>query len=137
MRPAARPDETCLPATPLHGTVTGSEHVGFQSLRTEHDDVTPDIEGTIPAWLSGTLLRNGPGRFEAGGQRVNHWFDGLAMLRRYAFDDGELRYSNRFLRTEAYSDAMAGRLTGQFGTDTRGWRRVLDTPLVRATRSHR
>jgi Lignostilbene-alpha,beta-dioxygenase and related enzymes len=107
--------------------VTGSEHVGFQSLTTEHHDVTPDIEGSIPAWLSGTLLRNGPGRFEADGQRVNHWFDGLAMLRRYAFDDGELRYSNRFLRTEAYSDAMAGRLTGQFGTDTRGWRRILDT----------
>jgi carotenoid cleavage dioxygenase-like enzyme len=49
------------------------------------------------------------------------------MLRRYAFDDGEIRYSNRFLRTEAYHDAMAGRLTGQFGTDTRGWRRFVDT----------
>mgnify|MGYP002761332732 FL=1 len=81
--------------------MTGSEHVGFQSLRTEHDDVTPDIEGSIPAWLSGTLLRNGPGRFEAGGQRVHQRFDGLAMRRRYAFDGGELRYSNRFLRTEA------------------------------------
>ena len=100
---------------------------GFRSLRTELDDHHPRVEGSIPEWLSGTLVRNGPGRFEAGDSRVNHWFDGLAMLRRYAFEDGEVRYSNRFLRTDAYADAAEGRLTGQFGTDTRGWRRLLDT----------
>ncbi|WP_435344924.1 carotenoid oxygenase family protein [Haloarchaeobius sp. HRN-SO-5] len=100
--------------------------VGFDSLTTEVHDHRPTVEGTVPDWLSGTLVRNGPGRFEAGGRRVNHWFDGLAMLRRYAFEDGRLRYSNRFLRTDAYEEAMDGRLTGQFGTDTRGWRRVLD-----------
>ncbi|WP_265109969.1 carotenoid oxygenase family protein [Halosolutus halophilus] len=105
-------------------TVSG---VGFHSLTTELHDHHPTVEGTIPDWLSGTLVRNGPGRFEAGDRRVNHWFDGLAMLRRYAFDDGRLRYSNRFLRTDAYEEAMDGRLTGQFGTDTRGWRRILET----------
>ena len=100
---------------------------GFRSLESEYDDYRPEVEGSIPTWLSGTLLRNGPGRFEAGERRVDHWFDGLAMLRRYAFADGEVRYSNRFLRTEAYTDAREGRLTGQFSTDTRGWRRLLDT----------
>ncbi|WP_246057969.1 carotenoid oxygenase family protein [Halonotius terrestris] len=107
--------------------MTGSETVGFQSLTTERTEYSPPVEGSIPTWLSGTLIRNGPGLFEAGDRRVNHWFDGLAMLRRYAFDDGDLRYSNRFLRSDAYADAMAGQITGQFGTDTRGWRRVLDT----------
>ncbi len=100
---------------------------GFRSLTTERHDHHPPVEGTIPSWLSGTLVRNGPGRFEAGDSRVNHWFDGLAMLRRYELSDGTLRYSNRFLRTDAYADAMDGRLTGQFGTDTRGWRRLLRT----------
>ena len=100
---------------------------GFRSIESEYDDYHPEVEGSIPGWLSGTLIRNGPGRFEAGDNRVNHWFDGLAMLRRYAFEDGEVRYSNRFLRTDAYADAAEGRLTGQFGTDTRGWRRLLDT----------
>ncbi|WP_240625292.1 carotenoid oxygenase family protein [Halonotius pteroides] len=104
-----------------------SSPLGFQSATTEYDDYRPPVEGTIPAWLSGTLIRNGPGRFRVGEQRVNHWFDGLAMLRRYSFDDGAVRYTNRFLRSDAYADAEAGRLTGQFGTDTRGWRRVLDT----------
>jgi len=112
----------------------GSEHVlvtappiGFHSVPTEVHDHQPTIEGEIPDWLSGTLIRNGPGLFESGDRRVNHWFDGLAMLRRYAFDDGQLQYSNRFLRTDAYEDAMNGQLTGQFGTDTRGWRRFLET----------
>ena len=104
-------------------SVTDSVGPGFRSLPTEYHDYHPTVEGSIPDWLSGTLIRNGPALFEAGDRRVNHWFDGLAMLRRYAFDDGDLSYSNRFLRTEAYADAQAGRLTGQFGTDTRGWRR--------------
>jgi carotenoid cleavage dioxygenase-like enzyme len=99
---------------------------GFRSLDSEVHDHRPRVEGSLPAWLSGTLVRNGPGRFEAGDRRVTHWFDGLAMLRRYAFADGDLRYSNRFLRSEAYADAMAGELTGQFGTDTRGVKRVVD-----------
>ena len=107
--------------------MAASTPLGFQSATTEYDDYRPPVEGTIPSWLSGTLIRNGPGRFRVGEQRVNHWFDGLAMLRRYAVDDGAVRYTNRFLRTDAYADAEAGRLTGQFGTDTRGWRRIADT----------
>ncbi len=107
--------------------MTASIASGFQSVTDEYDDYRPPVEGTIPSWLSGTLIRNGPGRFSVGGRRVSHWFDGLAMLRRYAFDDGEVRYSNRFLRTEAFADAQSGRLTGQFATDTRGWRRILDS----------
>ena len=68
-----------------------SSPLGFQSATTEYDDYRPPVDGTIPAWLSGTLIRNGPGRFRVGEQRVNHWFDGLAMLRRYSFDDGAVR----------------------------------------------
>ncbi len=107
--------------------MTQQAGAGFRSIESEHDDYRPPIEGSIPAWLSGTLIRNGPGKFEAGGTRVSHWFDGLAMLRRYAIGNGTVRYSNRFLRTEAYTDANEGRLIGQFGTDTRGWRRLFDT----------
>lgn len=116
--------DTC--PNPTHD-VTHSETVGFHSLSTERTAYSPRVEGTIPAWLSGTLIRNGPGKFEVDGRRVNHWFDGLAMLRRYSFADGNVEYTNRFLRTDAYADAMAGRLTGQFGTDTRSWRRIFET----------
>ncbi len=107
--------------------MTDSDSVGFRSVESEYHDYCPPVDGTIPSWLSGTLIRNGPGLFSVGERRVNHWFDGLAMLRRYRFERGAVRYTNRFLRTEAYADATAGRLTGQFGTDTRGWRRLTDS----------
>jgi carotenoid cleavage dioxygenase-like enzyme len=98
---------------------------GFHSLTTEVAGHRLAVQGTVPDWLAGTLVRNGPGRFEVGDRRVTHWFDGLAMLRRYRFEGGQVSYANRFLRTDAYAEAMAGRLRGQFGTDTRGWRRLL------------
>ena len=94
--------------------------VGFQSLETELDRRDLPVEGEIPGWLSGSLIRNGPGRFEAGDRELRHWFDGLAMLRKYDFEDGHVRYSNRFLRTESYADATVGRATGQFATGKRG-----------------
>lgn len=94
--------------------------VGFRSLETELDRRELPVEGKIPGWLSGKLIRNGPGKFEAGDRRLRHWFDGLAMLRKYDFQDGHVRYSNRYLRTESYADTIAGHATGQFATDERG-----------------
>jgi len=99
-------------------TAVTASGAGFHSLTTEVHDHHPTFEGTISGWLSGTLVHNGPARFEAGDHRVNYWFDELAMFRRYAFIDDQLQYSNRFLRTDAYGEAMGGRLTGQFGTDS-------------------
>lgn len=59
------------------------------------------IQGEIPAWLSGTLLRNGPAKFQVGDRRVD-WFDGLAMLHAFEFSPQQVAYSNRFLRSEQY-----------------------------------
>ncbi len=80
---------------------------GFIDLEHEHSRVrlTP-IAGQIPAWLRGTLLRNGPGRFSVGEDRYRHWFDGLAMLHGFYFEDGAVFYSNRFLRSPAYCESM-------------------------------
>jgi carotenoid cleavage dioxygenase-like enzyme len=97
---------------------------GFESVEVEYTDEPLAVEGTIPEWLSGTLVRNGPGKFEVGGTRLRHWFDGLAMVRAYEFGDG-VRYTNHFLRTESYADAKAGRATGQFATDETGLGTVL------------
>ena len=47
--------------------------------------------------MSGTLLRNGPGTWDAGEQKLEHWFDGLATLHRFAISSGKVSYSNRFL----------------------------------------
>jgi len=90
--------------------------LGFDSATGEHVEHDPEIRGSIPDWLSGALYRNGPGTFETEQGSVNHWFDGLAMLQRFAFDAGSLSYTNRFPRTEAYRTAHASGFEGQFAT---------------------
>lgn len=60
------------------------------------------ISGTIPTWLSGTLIRNGPVNITIDDRKNQHWFDGLAMLHAFSFHNGHVNYSNKFLRTDAY-----------------------------------
>ena len=81
------------------------------------DDVP--VEGSMPTWLEGSLIRNGPGTFQVGERRYRHWFDGLAMLHRFAFADGRVSYANRFLETKAYAAARdEGRIAyPEFATD--------------------
>ena len=97
----------------------GSYAAGFTDLDQE---VTVDrlpVQGTWPDWLSGTLLRTGPCKFDLGRQTINHWFDGLAMLHKFSFADGRVSYANRFLHSDAYHGAAkTGGLTlGGFATD--------------------
>lgn len=106
--------------------------IGFRSLADERRDHELDVEGTIPGWLDGALIRNGPARFDAGGERFRHWFDGLAMLRRFEFAEGGVRYTNRFLRTQAYADAVDENSLGspQFGTTPSGYLASMLSSLV-------
>jgi beta,beta-carotene 9',10'-dioxygenase len=92
---------------------------GFADLS---DEVAVDrlpVIGTMPAWLTGTLLRTTPARFDLGRQTLNHWFDGLAMLHRFSFAGGHVAYANRFLHSENYrSHLEAGRLSRrEFASD--------------------
>lgn len=36
--------------------------------------------GTIPKWLNGSLLRNGPGSLTVGEMQLDHLFDSAALL---------------------------------------------------------
>ena len=92
--------------------------VGLESIAREYDRYECPVDGEIPSWLSGTLFRNGPGRFEADDSDLTHWFDGLAMLRRFRIDDGSVTVSNRFLRSKEYTHVTEqGELRcDQFGT---------------------
>ena len=49
-----------------------------------------NCSGKAPEWLSGTMLRNGPGMFKIGETEYKHWFDGLAYIQRYHFQDGKV-----------------------------------------------
>uniref|UniRef100_A0A3Q1BZR9 Beta-carotene 15, 15-dioxygenase 2, like n=1 Tax=Amphiprion ocellaris TaxID=80972 RepID=A0A3Q1BZR9_AMPOC len=64
--------------------------------------ITTTIKGTIPTWINGSFLRNGPGKFEFGEDRYTHWFDGMAMMHRFHICEGNVTYSSRFLRSDSY-----------------------------------
>ena len=92
---------------------------GFDSLDQEtHLDGLP-VQGTLPPWLQGSLLRTGPAKWEVGERSVNHWFDGFAMLHRFSFANGEVSYANRFLESRAYRAARdRGKIAySEFATD--------------------
>lgn len=90
------------PRTALAAASAPEHALGFTSLKEETRIPRIPVEGRIPEWLSGALLRNGPALFEVGERSFNHWFDGLAMLHAFSFHDGRVSYANRFLRTSAY-----------------------------------
>lgn len=81
--------------------------LGFTSLDREFDLDALAINGELPSWLGGSLLRVGPAKFEVGATAYAHWFDGLSMLHRFSFDRGRVSYRNRFLESVAYKEAMA------------------------------
>ncbi len=79
--------------------------LGFSSQEEETPLCELNLEGSLPAWVRGALIRTGPAKWEVGPQTMNHWFDGLAMLHRFEVDAGAVTYASRFLDTKAYRAA--------------------------------
>jgi beta,beta-carotene 9',10'-dioxygenase len=80
--------------------------IGFTNLDQEVSIKALPCKGTIPSWLSGTLLRNGPAQFSTKDSWVSNWFDGLAMVHAFSFDQGTVSYANAFLKTPTYQDVQ-------------------------------
>ncbi len=93
--------------------------LGFSTLEAERTLESLPLSGTLPPWLSGSLLRTGPARFEVGDSTLSHWFDGLAMLHRFTIGEGRVSYGNRYLQSRAYRAVEAtGRIAySEFATD--------------------
>jgi carotenoid cleavage dioxygenase-like enzyme len=91
---------------------------GFLRNNVECDVERLEVEGTIPSWLEGELIRNGPGQVMVD-KPMKHWFDGLAMLHRFHIANGGVSYRSRFIDCAAYRSAQKeGRITySDFATD--------------------
>ncbi|XP_050736587.1 carotenoid isomerooxygenase-like [Eriocheir sinensis] len=91
-------DRNCLEehVTPIDGTLTGS----------------------IPPWVRGAYLLNGPGRMTYGDIEFNHVFDGSALLQRFAITETGVTFNSRFLRSYAYTTNLEhGQIVvSEFGT---------------------
>ncbi|MFN8150785.1 MAG: carotenoid oxygenase family protein [Solirubrobacterales bacterium] len=119
MEPTAAPRAPEAPRAP--GTEGGyaEAHVGFETLEDEVRIDSLPVEGELPEWLEGSLLRTGPAQFEVGEQRMRHWFDGFAMLHRFGFGDGRVSYANRFLDSQSKraADERGEIAYSEFATD--------------------
>jgi all-trans-8'-apo-beta-carotenal 15,15'-oxygenase len=93
-----------------------------ESVRDEVDVTLRVAEGALPPGLRGVLFRNGPGRQEVFGTPYDHPFDGDGLVTRFAFEEGVVRYRNRFVRTREFvEEERAGRmLYRSFGTNLPG-----------------
>lgn len=58
------------------------------------------VVGQLPAGLQGVLVRNGPNPVNP--QPGSHWFTGDGMLHAFYFENGNVNYSNRWVRTQHF-----------------------------------
>lgn len=98
---------------------TTGYRLGFATMRDETSVDRLPVRGSIPQWLHGTLIRNGPADFDGGRRPFRHWFDGQAMLHRFAFADGQVGYTNAYLDTPSLRAVRnSGRIGyAEFATD--------------------
>uniref|UniRef100_A0A667Z2E6 Carotenoid-cleaving dioxygenase, mitochondrial n=1 Tax=Myripristis murdjan TaxID=586833 RepID=A0A667Z2E6_9TELE len=82
--------------------LTGLENISplVKSVEETLEPISTEVQGTIPTWINGNLLRNGPGKFEFGNTHYNHWFDGMAMLHQFKIEEGRVTYKSRFLQSD-------------------------------------
>lgn len=107
----------CQPCT----TCTHKHTVKMHTVKTAvNKEVTQQllvVTGTVPDWLKGTFVRNGPTHVAIDDESVPHWFDGLAMIHGFRFNHGNITYSNKFLRSNAYQDVFDHKNLNYLGFD--------------------
>ena len=97
----------------------------WESVGGEYDEVLTEVKGALPPDLTGTLYRNGSGRWNIGPSRVDSIFDADGMISAFALDGRSVRFKNRFVRTTHYvRSTAAGRMIGRGLAFQRpgGWR---------------
>ncbi|XP_011832400.1 PREDICTED: beta,beta-carotene 9',10'-oxygenase isoform X4 [Mandrillus leucophaeus] len=80
--------------------------------------ISARVWGHFPKWLNGSLLRIGPGKFEFGKDKYNHWFDGMALLHQFRMARGTVTYRSKFLQSDTYkANSAKNRIVmSEFGT---------------------
>ena len=92
------------------------------NTKVEHEkEAIGKVQGELPGWLSGTLVRTGPGKWQLDDQfALNHFLDGFAMMLRFEFDqlNQTVTGRSRYLRSEAYEKGCCQKrpVFTEFGT---------------------
>jgi carotenoid cleavage dioxygenase-like enzyme len=113
---------TVVDSVPARSAAVSRRVRGFFGGAREVDDAPLAVRGSLPAWLRGTLLLNGPALWELPGGALRHWFDGYSMWHALRLGDGPPRYRSRFAASESYRRSVAGGrpVVGEFGSPNPG-----------------
>ena len=65
------------------------------------------VSGSIPSWLKGSYVRNGPGTFKG----VKHLFDGYCMIVKFAFENGKVSTQQRYFQPDLQHWCMSAHNT--------------------------
>ncbi len=93
--------DSALPPNDDHPYRTGVWQPQVREYDATYEVDDPAIEGTVPDDLHGVYLRNTETALFEPIKRY-HPFDGDAMLHSISFEAGEVRYHNRFVRTDGF-----------------------------------
>ena len=76
------------------------------------------VHGRAPEGLTGTLFRNGPGKFRRPGGSATHWFDGDGLMRAFRVNEGQVTLDARFADTpkRRWETKIGAVVTPGFGT---------------------
>lgn len=88
------------------------EMADFSELfRTTEEQLTPleaKIEGEVPPWLNGHLVRLGPGVFDLkDGFVMCHYFDGYGVLVNFEISNGKITFQKRYVQSDAFKKASS------------------------------
>src|SRR5882724_10685132 len=89
-------------------TTPSTVHPALQPATEVPEEIALEVTGHLPQELRGTLYRNGPGRWEAGGFVAQHAFDGDGLVSKFVIDQGQVRFRSRYVRTSKYLSEQAG-----------------------------
>lgn len=76
------------------------------------------VTGTIPSWVNGKAIFNGPGLTKIGDSEYRHSFDAAALLQKFEIKNGAVSYNSRFVNSRTFeTNKEAGTIIrAEFGT---------------------
>ena len=99
------------PPTLSSATPTKEKNVNVGDwIADSQDEITEwkrlTVEGTIPSYVQGTLIRNGGGIWSVPNESYSHIFDGLAKISCYRINASNVEYQARFLQGSWYKNYL-------------------------------
>jgi beta,beta-carotene 9',10'-dioxygenase len=102
----------------MNAHLTSIESIApFRRSPDHHAAICATVEGSLPDWLRGEVIRTCPAVFETGGWRAQHWFDGLGMIYAFRIGASTVDFRSRLLDSQAAREAWRGEANlASFGT---------------------